>query len=212
MQPQTPPPAPPPVSPSPQGQQNPYAFLYEDKKKKKKTILPRTDSTKQRIIFVGLGVVVLFIIVSVVVSLLNSASNQNVVDLQSVAKQQTEIIRVANIGASKAKDSKTSNFALTTSLSLASSQTNTLEALKKAGRKMSPKDLNAGKNTDTDSLLTKAEQANSFDETFIEEITKELRTYQTTVKKALASSSSENTEQNLQKAYAQVDSLLGTAE
>ncbi len=143
--------------------------MYEDKKKKKKTILPRTDSTKQRIIFVGLGVVVLFIIVSVVVSLLNSASNQNVVDLQSVAKQQTEIIRVANIGASKAKDSKTSNFALTTSLSLASSQTNTLEALKKAGRKMSPKDLNAGKNTDTDSLLTKAEQANSFDETFIEE-------------------------------------------
>ncbi len=205
---QSPPPAPPPVSPAPQGITNPYAFLFEEKKKNTKRILPQNSSKKQRFIFVLVVLGVLAVIVILIMGLLGSAGKQSVADLQLAAQQQAEIIRVANIGASKAKDTKTNNFALTISLSLASTQSDTLAILKKAGGNTSTKSLNSGKNTTTDTLLTKAEQANNFDEVFTEEITKALKTYQTSLKNAYAGSSSKSTKTTLQKASVQVNTLL----
>lgn len=212
MQPQDPPPAPPPVPPADHGGQNPYAFLFEEKKKSKKTMLPRTDSKKQRIIFVIAGLTVLLILMTLVMNFLGKASGQNITDLKTVAKQQTEIIRIANIATTKSRDTKTNNLALTTSLSLTSSQTEVLAILKDSGEKMSVKDLAMNKNSATDAALTKAEQSNNFDSVFIEEITRQLREYQASVKKAFDSSSKKTDQATLQKAYNQVDSLLNTSE
>jgi flagellar basal body-associated protein FliL len=189
--------------------QDPYSFLYEEAQKPKKGLVPSGNSLKQRLIIVGIAVVLLIIIGLVVVSLLGRGGAANREDLASVVRKQTELIRVADIGAAKATDSRTRGYALTISLSLDSNNEALLAAYKKNGIKLGKDDLAGSKNSATDTKLNTAEQGNNFDAVFTEEINKELTAYKAALRKAYESSSGKATKNALDTAYQQVSVIEG---
>ncbi len=207
----TPPSAPPPVTPQPTGAGNPYSFLFEESKKSKKSLIPSGNSIKQRILIVLVGVLVLLTVVMLVLSVLNRSSATAKADLERAARQQAEIIRIATIGASKAKDAKTKNLALTTSLSLSSAQAGLLKAVQQNGGKLTTKQLAGAKNATTDALLTNAEKSNTFDSVFSQELKTELTTYKDSLKKAYDSSNSEKIKNTLSAYYDQANVLLNSS-
>ncbi len=207
MQPNTPPPAPPPVTPT---GQNPYSFLFDDQKKPKGKLFPSGNSTKQRVIIVLAIIVGLLIVGTIVMSVVSKSSEANQAELIKVAQQQTELIRIATVGTSKASDSTTKNLAFTTLLSLESSNNNLLAVYKKNGLKISKGELAGSKNSDTDKLLANAEQDNSFNAVFTKELTAELSTYKTTVKSAFDGAKGDNTRTILSSSFKQAGTLLGS--
>ena len=211
MQPnQIPPPAPPPVSPAKIASPapNPYAFLYEQPKTKKSSLLPSGNSTKQRIIYVVLALMVLIFVAMMVISFIGSAGKENTANLKIVVTKQAELIRVSNIGVAKSKDQTTKNLAITTSLSISSSQASLLALLKKSGINITPKDLALGSKSATTTLLSNAEQANNFDEVFVKELQTEISEYRSSIKTAYDSSSGENTKKALDNAFSQTQVLF----
>lgn len=211
MQPnQIPPPAPPPVLPAKPANPNtnPYAFLYEQPKAKKSSLLPSGNSTKQRIIYVLAALIVLVFVAMLVISFISSAGKENTANLKIVVTKQAELIRISNIGVAKSKDQTTKNLAITTSLSISSSQASLLALLKKSGINITPKDLALGSKSATTTLLTNAEQANNFDEVFVKELQKEISEYRSSIKTAYDSSTGENTKKALDNAFSQTQILF----
>jgi hypothetical protein len=207
MQPQQPSPAPPPITPSGH-QPGQYDFLFQPPPKKSRLSL-NLNSTKQRIlVVVGGGVLLLFSMV-LVFSLLSGAGSGNKEELLGVAQRQSELIRIATIGTQKARSTTAKNLAVTTYLSLTSDQKTLTSAM---SPKPSTKQLALGKNAETDQLLTAAEQNNKFDEVFITEIQQELIAYQQSVKKAYDNASGNKLKQILAAEYKNASVLAGVKE
>jgi hypothetical protein len=203
------PPAPPPVVPGPPREPGQYDFILNPQQAPKKSLLP---SGKQgRIMVVAGGAAVLLIIALLLGSILSSAGKENVENLVIAAKQQNELIRVAEIGSSKARGQAAKNIAITTKLSLQSQQAAMLDALKTQGRKLTPKDLAASQNPKTDQLLTQAEQSNKFDEVFIDTMQTSLTNYQKAVQKAYDGATSRKLKAALADQYKSANTLAGVA-
>lgn len=200
------PPAPPPMSPNHTGS-NQYEFILNPAQSPKKRLLPGGGSMKQRLLLVAAGVVVLLILFLVVTALLGSAGSAVKQDWQKLVEQQTELIRVSDIGIQKARGKEAKNLATTTKLSLESSQIGLQALASKADAETDAKKI-GGRNAQTDSSLTQAEQTNQFDEVFTTLLYKQLRDYQATLKKLYDSSSNDKTKQQLQEAYSNVGVLL----
>jgi flagellar basal body-associated protein FliL len=214
MQPNSPAPvAPPPVVPQPAGDPNQYDFIFNPNQQVKpgKNGLPGGGSKKSRMLIVGGAAVVLIIIASLVVSFLGSAGKADTENLVIAAKQQTELIRVADIGIKDAKTQAAKNIAVTTKLSLESKQSAMLAAIKSQGRKLSTKELSSGRSAKTDQLLTDAKQNNRFDEVFIETMESSLKTYQVSVKKAYDGATSKKLKDALTDQYKSANILAGVA-
>lgn len=165
---------------------NPYDFL-QDKPAGKKTLLPSLpsgNSKKQRtIIAVVVGFIVLLVI-GTIFALVFSGAPSNKEELLSLAKQQNEIIRIADIGVQKSRDAQAKNLALIAKLTLTTDQQPLLSALKAQKVKITPKELTASKDSKNDEILNNAVQANKFDDIFIELLQSKLTTYQQSLKKA----------------------------
>ena len=209
MQPQYPSPAPPPVVPTGNGQQQ-YDFIFNDGKPVKKSLIPGGGSKKNRLIIAGVGAVILIMLIVIIAGLINNASKGDTSALVSAAKQQQELIRVADIGIDKAKTQAAKNIAITTKLALASQQTEMQAAITTAGLN-SKKVLTGSKNTETDSKLTTAEQNNRFDEEFLGIMSTSLTEYQKTVKTAYDNATSKKLKTALTTQYKSANTLAGVA-
>jgi hypothetical protein len=128
--------------------------------------------------------VVLIILVIGVTSLLQSGSKGDINSLVDAALKQNELIRLSEIGLSKAHDQQARDLAVVTKLTLESGQAGLLAATKAQGRKLGSKELAAGREASTDTTLTNAEQSNRFDEVFVQLLNAKLAAYQKTVKAA----------------------------
>ncbi len=188
--------------------QNPYAFLFEDPKKPKKQMVPSGNSTTQRIIFVVAGVVVLLLLGVILFTILGRSGAESREELTSVARKQSELIRVANIGATKGVDQKTRSLALTTGYSVTADNKALLDALKKNNITLDKKDLASGKNSATDTKLTAAEKDNNFDSPFTEELTTELNAYRAAVKTAFTNAKAKSIRTALNNAYTDAGLIL----
>lgn len=179
------PPAPPPMQPTPTPQpSNPYDFIVNPGKPKKKSLLPSSGSSKvQRALVITVVLIIIVVLFMVGSSLLSSGDKAKKEQLISVAKQQNELIRVSEIGLKKAKSAEARNLAMTTQLSLISEQAELQSAVKGTGVKISAKTI-GGKDPKTDDLFTKAEQANNFDDVFIQKLQADLTKYAKAVKVA----------------------------
>jgi hypothetical protein len=207
MQPSSPSPAPPPITP---GGQKPgqYDFLFQEPPKKSRFGLNITG-TKQRILVVAGGAVVLLILIIMAFSFLGSGNKANQALLLSVAQKQTELIRIADLGAQKAHSTTAKNLAVTTAASLTTDQNALLGVM---SPKPKAKELALGKNSNTDKLLSTAEQNNQFDEVFVTELQKELLSYQKLLKQARDSTSSKKTKAILSDEYTHASVLAGAKE
>lgn len=209
MQPQYPSPAPPPVIPTGNGQPK-YDFIFDNKTAGKKPLLPGGGSKKGRLIIVGAGAVILILLIVLVARLISNAGKGDTSALVTAAKQQQELIRVADIGIDKAKSQAAKNIAITTKLALESQQKEMQSAITTAG--LNPKKvLISSKNTKTDSTLTTAEQNNRFDEEFLNIMSTSLTEYQKTIKTAYEGATSKKLKAALTTQYKSANVLAGVA-
>jgi hypothetical protein len=200
MQPDQQPTTPPPITVSPSGQPN-YDFIMNPETKKRKGLFPGGNSPKQRLLMVAIGGGILLVVIFMFLSLLFGGGNEDVTALVSITQEQEELIRVSDIGVQKSKTPATQNLAITTKLTIQTSQNQTLERLKKLGRNIKPKDLTLKKDSKTDETLDAAALSNRFDETFVQLLKNNLITYQASVRAAYDVSKSTPTRQVLGISY-----------
>lgn len=202
----TPPPAPPPIDMSPNDNiQSRYDFFLKDHPKPKRGLMTGGSFKKNLFIVLG-GAFTLLIIVIVFVSLVlggNGNINQQLLEL---AQEQTEIVRVADIGIAKSRGTDAKNLATTTKYSISSSLIQVLSLIKK---KAGDKSLNLKKDAQTDQILESAATNNNFDEVFVQTIMSSLKTYQTNTKKIFDRTKNAKTRQVMTEAYNGVNVLLG---
>ncbi len=166
----------------PNSGRDPYDFLTAPLPDSGKGMAP--GDKKRRIIVVAIGGSILLMLIIVIFSLVVGSGPSNKVELLNLAKQQNELIRVAEIGAQKSREAQAKNLAVITKLSLTTDQQPLINALKAQQLKIGPNDLAGGKNPKTDEALTAAEQANRFDEVFLETMQSQLTIYQKALKQA----------------------------
>lgn len=197
------PPAPPPTPPN---LGKGYEFLTEQPVKKNSLL---GGSKKSRIAIAVAGAILLIIIGLVVYTLLNSASDGTKKDLVIAVQQQNELIRISEIGVKEATSGEARNLAVTTNLSLVSSQTELQDLAKKAGAKLDAKQLKAASNSQSDKTLEQAKQINRFDEEFTKIIESQLLAYQQTLKRIYQSAQNQNSKNSLNQLYENASILIG---
>lgn len=149
------------------------------------------------------------IIALVVISFISNAGKSSSQSLIDLARQQQELIRVAEIGVSGSRSTNTKNLAATAQLSLQTTQNDTIALLKKQGYKLSVKDLALKENSQTDQQLDAANLNNSFDDTFTKLIRTQLANYRSSLNGAYKASKSKTERQILQTSYNGVTLLIG---
>ncbi len=200
------PPAPPPLQPITPAH-NPYDFITQPSAPKKGRLFG--GSKKQRILIIGVGVMLLFIVVSLIIGLLGSADTGLKADYLTAAQQQTELIRISDIGVKQARSAEAKNLAFNAKSSLVSEQPALLKLAKKARASTDAKSLSGSKDSQTDALLTNAAQTNQFDAIFIKTMQTNLKNYQATLKKIYDQSTQQTTKDILSKDYANAGVLIG---
>lgn len=198
--------APPPMQPVTPNS-NPYQFITDPQKPFKKQLFSGNSKLQRILIIVG-AVSVLIAATLVLFSILNSASSAVRNDYQNLLQQQTEIIRVSEIGISKARGTDAKNLAVTTKLSLESSLSELTALAKGARADTNAKTLTLGKDAETDKALTTADQANRFDEAFAAKLTELLNEYQQTLKRLYDQANKESTKLTLGQAYNNASLLM----
>lgn len=147
-----------------------YDFILNPQKPQRSRLA--MNSMKQRILVVGgaIGVlIVVIVLLSSIIGGLGSKSNEQFLDL---AAYQSELGRVLELGAERARSTATKNKAVTASYTLNTDYQRTVTIINNRGVKP-PKDLLARyKGGDSDQKLDAAEKANNFDSVY-EEIYKE---------------------------------------
>jgi hypothetical protein len=196
-----------PYIPPPNGQ-NPYDFITAPSQQPKRSLLPG-NSFMGRIIIVLGGGFLLMIILLVAGSLLGRGSQSNVAALKKLAAQQQEIVRIADIGSTKAEASDIRARALTAKLSTQSQQKTLVSYLERTSGVVSVEELASQKDVATDELLNTATASNSFDEVFTTTLTELLNAYATDLQGVYDSTSNEETKQVLSESYTSTALLLG---
>ncbi len=205
----TAPSAPPPIQPT---NQNPYEFITNPSQTAKRKFLLGSNTQKSRILIIITGILILISVAVLAISLINNIGTNSADTYQALAQEQTELIRIADIGVSKATQSDAKNLATTTKLTLVSQQPTIFDLAKKAGVKTDAKSLALGKNPETDSLLTSAEQNNKFDEVFTKTLQTNLKKYQQNLKKAYDAGGTKKAKGTLSKYYKDIGNLISPAQ
>lgn len=193
--------------------QNQYDFIMNPNQSPpaKRFRLPGGNSPLGRIAVFGGGLAILVIVISLFATLLTSRQDAAVNALADAAIKQNELIRVADIGADKARGQEAKNLAITTKLALQSQQKSMLSAVEKAGRKLDSKALATGKDAGIDEFLTTAEQNNVFDDAFIKVMNESLKDYQVAVEDAFTQVSTKSIKESLLSQYESANTLAGVA-
>ena len=126
------------------------------------------------VIFV-LGVLLL---VAIIYALFSSLTAKNYNDVLALNERQTEIVRVADLGISKATDDSTRAYIATIRTITASEASDTTAFLKKKGIKVTAKQLASKKDTSTDKSLVTAQQTNNYNKVLLLKINGLLSDYQ----------------------------------
>lgn len=177
---------------------NPYDFITSAPQGPQRNFGP--SSKKQRILIIILGGSVVLVLAIVIISFLGKAGQAQNQKLIELAQTQTEIVRIAAIGTTKATNLQTKSLAVNTQLSVESSKQQTKQALKNRKVKVADKVLAESKNTKTDTLLQEAASNNRFNETFSELIQTKLQSYQKQAK-AVYESSTSTEQKNFQAGF-----------
>jgi hypothetical protein len=206
-----------PLPPAPTPPENPYDFFLKDNGNQPtpgKFNLPNGNSTKQRALLIVGGGLLLLIVGLLFMSILSSGSKSNTTLLLEVAQEQTEIVRVANLGILEkaVRNSDTINLATNTALSVESSQQQVIGILTKSGSKVNPKQLAMKKNVKTDAALSSAAQSNNYDAVFVDILQKSLKNYQRILKNSYDATKNPVDRKVLSDAFKGTGILLGNTE
>lgn len=183
--------------------QNQYDFIINEEKKYKAPSKKgkNNNSSLGRIGIVLGGLVGLIIVGMLVFTLLTSGSDSTAEKLVSLSGKQTEIVRIASLGATGARTTAGKNYATTVRATIQADLTTTQGLITKSGIKVDPVLIAAAKNTKTDQVLNAASQNNKFDEVFMAQMSTLLTAYQRDLQKLYAETSNKATKATLQTLY-----------
>lgn len=152
----------------------PYDFFMESPKSRKGMGFD-SSPVKKLVMMVGLVVVVLSLLAIILALASKPTGNSN--SLIAIAQEQTELMRVAADGAKNSHNTDIQNFAVTTQVSLSSTQQKLLNIMAKQGVKTTDKTLVLGHSAKTDQALQSAIAADTYDSTFSSIMRANLSTY-----------------------------------
>jgi preprotein translocase subunit YajC len=156
------------------------------------------------------GIVLIFILLIAVMFAASSQKSTNEFNdrLVSLAQAQTEILRISSLAETQNTDENTKTIAVNISETISADKNALLETLKTKGVTIEDGSLEANKNPQTDSVLVESLGNGQFDETFKSIMEENLLSYQTQLFN-LANQASGSDKELLNKAYNNVDNLLG---
>lgn len=182
---------------------NKYDFIMADQKKSKKPnfSLPNDGSAKQKmIVFFGLiGVLLIFFLVIFMVA---SRGGENKTMFLSLLRQQTELARVAGLGASEPSvDQSLQNVSANVQLVVASDSQQLQQTLAAKKITFKPKDIAKSVNAATDTSLTEAKAAANFTSIYISILDAQLTDYEDSLQDAYNKTGSKSIKETLTKNY-----------
>jgi hypothetical protein len=189
-------------------EKSPYDFINTNEQPPKKSILPGNTSFRGKLIILIGGAVALMAVVAIVIGAFMQGGGKTNEQMLEIAKQQNELVRIADIGTKKARSASAQNLAITTKSTIGSDQRATVAYLEGQNIKVTIKELALGKNSKTDQLLVLAEQSNQFDEKFEMTLKEQLTDYRADVKKAYDEASGKKPKAILADNYNHVSALL----
>lgn len=197
---------PPPSTTGRPGGHNPYEFI----------VSPNTPnnakgpgSNKKFFMLIGFIVGGMALLMGAAVVILNlTAPKGSTQGLQQIAQRQQEIIRLSKDTPASVGRADTKNFVTTVYFTMVSSQKTMLSTLGKQGVKMNTKDLALNKDPQTDTLLSNAAAAGTYDTTLAQTLTDQLKTYEGLLKSTYNDTTSKTTKAVLQSAYTDADALV----
>jgi len=185
-------------------QSTPYDFIVNPSVKPPRKSLRLPGATK--LVYIAGGGVLVVILLFVALSLIRGSSNNPA--LTSIAQQQAELARVAELHYSDVHDATTKNFVISTQLSLESAQAQYLQYLSSNGAAINEKQVSLGMNSQTDTALDSALASGTLDSTVRSTLQTQLERYQQTIRSAYNASGNANTKALLQDLFNQAALLL----
>lgn len=160
--------------------QNNLGFIMSPEQPKRSFGTNFFDGSKKSF-FILIGVAVgFFILLFIIYEIFKPAGIQPV--LAKVVASQQEITRIANEASGQANSQSTKNFAVTTSLSLASQENQLLSLMKANGMGVTKNQIALAHDSGADSTLQQAIQASNFDPVFVGILQGKLKGYQSLLK------------------------------
>lgn len=189
--------------------QNQYDFIINEEKKYKAPSKKNknTSGLGGRIGVVLAGLAGILVIGLLFMMLLGGSGDSTGEKLIGLSAKQTEIVRVASLGASGARTTAGKNYATTVRATIQTDLTTTQALITKSGVEVDPAIIAASKNTKTDQLLQTAGQNNKFDEVFITQMNSLLVTYQSDLQKLYNDTNNKATKATLQTLYKNAGAL-----
>jgi hypothetical protein len=173
-----------PYAPPPQpGQPQSYDFIMNSGQQPKRPIMPGSNNLLVRVILVAGLLLVLLITFIFVRKLLNGPSNYPY--LLEVAQDQTAILHVVDAAEQQTGlTEQNMNFALTTDLAMNSARSELTSYMRQAHFKVKGKELGLKISSKTDTRLSEAAAASTYNETFQAVMNEQLDAYQNDLKTA----------------------------
>lgn len=177
--------------------QNPYDFIVNPNGPQHgKSPGINFSSGKNKILIYAVFGLVAIILLIIGISVISSLGKTNNQDLVEVDAQQTEIVRIIELGQKDARSADVLNQLATLNVLISSDKSAVESLLTKRSVKPDKNALASAKNSDTDSALDKAKQIGNYDDVLIQQISKQSNEYYQSLKTALSDAST-NAEKNL---------------
>jgi hypothetical protein len=157
-------------------------------------------------ILVG-GAAIVMIVIAVIVSAL-AGSKINTADLTDLAAQQTELIRVANLGSGIVTQSSNQDLAINTQLTIQTDNSALVSFMATQGMNLSPKQLAADQSAQTTLQLQNAQANSTSDTVFAQVMQSEIQSYMSSLRKDDNEATDRTLKQLLGNDYTQAALLL----
>jgi len=169
-----------------------YDFITNPAKAPRKSLFGGGKSGVLMMVIAGLGLLAIILLLASVLFGGSSGKDQ----LLTVAKKQSEVIAVAQLGAEDGGTNQAQSFAVAVELAVTTEQQAIIEQLAKSG-KVNKKDYASAASSDVVTELETAQRNGRFDEVFVNVMKQELTEYQRVLQAANTASGSQSTKQLL---------------
>lgn len=188
---------------------NAYSFITADSPEVKQPLwqrIPGGNSWPVRILYAGIGLLILLILFSVIRGALGGSGKLN--SFVTIVQEQQELIHLVSEASNNQNlPASTQNFVATAQLSLNSSQSSTISYLTQNHQKLKPKTLNLRISHSTDKQLTAATAAGTYDQTFRDVMQSELKSYSSTLARTYQTYTGKKGRELLKDCYRQAQLL-----
>jgi hypothetical protein len=192
-----------------------YDFIVNTQKPQKHPVslpsLPQSNSPLIRGAYVTAGILILLILFVIIKGIIVGPPKLD--SFVKIVQDQQELIHITsnvsteNSNIQQSLSTGNLNLATTIDLSVTSNQSAVMSYLSKSNFKVSTNTLNLGVNKSTDTELTNAQTAGTFNQVFDQVLTSELNSYVSALKSAF-NGAGKNGKVMLKKEYAQAELLL----